>query len=145
MYIEGVKKVQRAMQNIVAERGISIETNPSSNFMISTMEHYHEHPIVNLFNMGLTVDAKEIGDCAQLHVSINTDDRGVFHTTLENEYALMASALESMKDAQGVQKYQKQMIYQWLNHVRENGNQQSFLPRIESGGNLNLAGKDTDI
>ncbi len=134
LYIEGVKKVQRAMQNIVAERGISIETNPSSNFMISTMEHYHEHPIVNLFNMGLAVDAKEIGDCAQLHVSINTDDKGVFHTTLENEYALMARALESMKDAQGVQKYQKQMIYQWLDHVRENGNQQSFLPRIEGGG-----------
>ncbi|MCM1537641.1 MAG: hypothetical protein NC254_04500 [bacterium] len=132
LYVEGVEKVQRAMQKALAERGISMEANPSSNFMISTMEHYHEHPIVKLFNMGLTVDEKEIRNCAQLHVSINTDDKGVFHTTLENEYALMGCALENMKDEQGRKQYQKQMVYEWLDHVRENGNQQSFLQSAEA-------------
>lgn len=130
LYVEGTERVQRAMQTYVAERGICIEANPSSNFLISTMEHYHEHPIVNLFNIGLTLDAKEIADCAQLHVSINTDDKGVFRTTLENEYALMGCALESLRDEQGRKRYQKQMVYQWLDNIRKNSNQQSFLPRI---------------
>lgn len=131
LYIEGTEKVQRAMQNYIAERGICIEANPSSNFLISTMEHYHEHPIVNLFNLGLTLDAKEISGCAQLHVSINTDDKGVFRTALENEYALMGCALESLRDEQGRKMYQKQMVYQWLDNIRKNGNQQSFLPKIK--------------
>ena len=41
--------------------------------------------------------------------SINTDDKGVFCTSLENEYALMGCALERMRDEQGRKKYQKQI------------------------------------
>jgi hypothetical protein len=39
----------------------------------------------------------EIDNCPQLSVSINTDDLGIFDTSLENEFALMAAALEKMK------------------------------------------------
>ena len=49
-YIEAVEKVQRKMQWEIAQRGIGIETNPSSNFMIGTISRYDEHPITQFYN-----------------------------------------------------------------------------------------------
>lgn len=123
-YIEGVEKVQKAMQKMIAWKGIGIETNPSSNLVISTMAGYEEHQIINLYNLGLKPGIES--DCPQLCVSINTDDKGVFHTSLENEYALMASALENMKDANGEPVYTRQEIYDWINRIRVMGNRQVF-------------------
>ncbi len=94
------------------------------------MDSYEDHPISKLYNMGLVLDPKEMNECTQMHISINTDDKGIFQTSLENEYALMGCALENVADEQGKRKYQKQMVYEWLDHVREHGNQQSFLPRL---------------
>lgn len=76
--------------------------------------------------MGLTYDPKQLDDCAQLCVSINTDDQGVFNTTLENEYAIMARALEKMKDERGKHIYKPAQIYQWLEHIRVMGIEMSF-------------------
>ena len=129
-YIDGVRKVQKAMQWQIAGLGISIESNPSSNYFISTMEEYKDHPISNFFNIGLTMEEEELSSCPQLHVSINTDDKGVFNTSLENEFALMGCALEQQTDDKGRFKYSKQMVYGWLDQIRENGIQQSFLERI---------------
>lgn len=125
-YIEGVRMIQKAMQQFVAEKGISIETNPSSNYLISTIKRYEDHPISNLYNMGLTMDCDELKNCPQLHVSINTDDKGVFNTSLENEFALMGAAMENALDVNDNKKYNGQMVLDWLDHIREHGNQQSF-------------------
>lgn len=65
-------------------------------------------------------------NCPQLSVSINTDDQGVFSTSLENEYALMAIALEKEKDENGDLKYNSSMIYEWMERVRLMGIGQSF-------------------
>lgn len=65
-------------------------------------------------------------NCPQLSVFINTDDQGVFSTSLENEYALMAIALEKEKDANGKPKYNSSMIYDCLERVRLMGLGQSF-------------------
>lgn len=129
-YVDGAIKLQKAMQNFVGRNGIGIECNPSSNFKISTMDDYAEHPIVQLYNKDLEKDPQRLQECLQLFVSINTDDKGVFYTSLENEYALMACALEKVKDRQGNCIYNRQMIYQWLDNIRKMGLQQSFL-----GGN----------
>ena len=67
-------------------RGLGIETNPSSNYVIGTFKNYAKHPIFNFYNKGLTYDPAKLDDCAQLSVSVNTDDQGVFATSLENEY-----------------------------------------------------------
>ncbi len=64
--------------------------------------------------------------CPQLFVSINTDDKGVFNTSLENEYALLASALEFAEDENGDKLYNPAAIYKWLDSIREMGIQQSF-------------------
>ena len=66
-------------------------------------------------------------DCPQLLVSINTDDQGVFNTYLENEYSYMALALEKMKNDDGTPKYNRTMILNWLDNIRQIGLDQSFL------------------
>ncbi|WP_394861514.1 hypothetical protein [Paraclostridium bifermentans] len=125
-YLELIKKIQKSMQHEIRCIGIGIETNPSSNYLIGTFRRYDEHPILNFFNLGLTYDQNLINECPQLFVSINTDDQGIFGTYLENEYALMALALEKVKDSDGNQVYNTEMIYDWLNRIREMGIQQSF-------------------
>lgn len=119
-------KVQKAMQKNLAQRGIGIETNPTSNVLISTFKKYRDHPIINLYNRGLISDKEFSNDCAQISVSINTDDKGVFATSLENEYALMACDLEHKRDKQGKFMYTRENIYEWLNNVRLNGKKQCF-------------------
>lgn len=129
-YIEGVAKVQKEMQGFMNTHGIGIETNPTSNLLISTMSGYEEHPILKFYNKDLTLDSKESEECRQLYVSINTDDKGVFHTTIENEYAFLACSLEQLKDKNGKPKYNRQMVYQWLDNIRQMGLMQSFMDEI---------------
>lgn len=108
------------------ELNIGIECNPTSNFLIGTIDKYEKHPIIEFFNLGLETDPELIKNCSQLFVSINTDDQGIFGTSLENEYALMAIALEKAKDEDGIKKYNPTMIYDWLDKIRKMGIEQSF-------------------
>lgn len=132
MYIKGVKLIQKEMQRRIGRRGIAIETNPSSNYLIGTFKSYAKHPIFNLYNKELTFDPEKLKNCPQLMVSVNTDDKGVFSTSLENEYALLASALEQMTDDEGNYIYNKSMVYEWIDAVRRMGNEQSFRFRAVS-------------
>ncbi|NBI91995.1 hypothetical protein D3Z45_15820 [Lachnospiraceae bacterium] len=134
MYVKGVEAVQKAMAKDFASRGIGVETNPSSNLAISTAENYDELPIVQLYNKDMTWDIGKLQSCPQINVSINTDDKGVFHTSLENEYALMACALEKVRDENENQVYDRQMIYQWIENIRQMGNLQSFKEKTCSRG-----------
>ncbi len=129
----GIALLQKEMQKTIAKRGISIETNPSSNLLIGGLAGYDSHPIVSFNNRGLTCEASEINDCPQINVSINTDDLGVFTTTLYNEYTLMAYALENKKDPDGTYVYKKDMVYDWIDRVREMGNMQSFNGELTIG------------
>lgn len=124
--INAIKKVQRGMQDYIRQCGIAIECNPTSNYLISNFKRYDKHPILNMYNLGLTADQDKINNNPQLFISINTDDQGVFGTLLENEYALMGIALEKAKDANGAPIYNQSMIYDWLDRVRRMGNEQSF-------------------
>jgi len=125
-YILLVHDIQKQMMQFIAKKNIAIETNPTSNFLIGPIEKYIDHPISKWYNLGLEIDPDKINDSPQLSVSINTDDSGIFSTSLENEYALMAIALEKEKDDCGNPKYKPAMIYDWLDRIREMGLQQSF-------------------
>lgn len=125
-WIEGVEMLQKMLQREIAFKGISIESNPTSNYMISILDSYENHPIVRWYNNHLVHDPVKLADCPQLSVSINTDDKGCFSTSLENEYALMACALEKAKDENGWSLYSRTMIYEWLDEIRKMGNLQSF-------------------
>lgn len=124
--INAVKKVQKRLQWVIAQKGIGIETNPSSNALIGTFRRYDKHPIQNWYNNGLVTDHQQLAEVAQIQVSINTDDQGVFATYIENEYAYLALALEKMKDGNGDPKYSRTIIYDWINNIRKMGLSQSF-------------------
>jgi hypothetical protein len=125
-YIVAVKEIQHSMKYFILDKGIGIETNPSSNYLIGNFKRYDKHPIVDFYNLGLTADPDKINRCPQLFVSINTDDQGIFDTYIENEYALMALALEKAVDENGKKIYNQSMIYDWLNRIRHMGIEQSF-------------------
>jgi adenosine deaminase len=125
-YIELVDAVQKCFQKEIQAKHLAIETNPSSNVQIGTFKRYDMHPLVNFYNLGLETNPEKIKSCPQLFVSINTDDQGVFNTYLENEYALMALALEKMEDEDGNKIYNPTMIYDWLDRIRAMGMEMRF-------------------
>ena len=126
--VKAAERVQKKMQEMIAKRGIGIETNPSSNYMIGSFKRYDKHPITTWYNHDLTNDPILLEQCPQIPVSINTDDQGVFSTYIENEYALMALALEKAVDKEGKRVYNRTMVYHWLDRIREMGIEQSFAP-----------------
>lgn len=125
-YIKLVKAVQKKMQFLIAEKGIAIECNPSSNYLIGTFRRYDAHPITVFNNTFLEHRQDKLLECAQLSVSVNTDDQGVFDTSLTNEYALLALALEKKHDSNGKRLYSASNIYQYLDWIRKMGIEQSF-------------------
>ena len=125
-YIHLIKQVQRAMQEFVESSGIGIELNPTSNYLIAPISRFDKHPILNFYDIGLTGEASGVSPSPQISVSINTDDQGVFDTSLENEYAVLASALERIERPDGGKKYPSSLVYNWLNQIRQMGIGQSF-------------------
>lgn len=117
---ELVREIQDSMMKEIAEKGIYIECNPTSNYLISILDTYCEHPIFR-FNERW----KGVLDGNQLCVSINTDDMGVFDTSLENEYALIAAAMRETTNVQGI-KYGDEDIKTYLNQIRVMGQRQTF-------------------
>lgn len=73
-YAELVYQVQNKMIAQLTRDSIAIETNPSSNYLIGTIQKYDEHPILRFNSRKLRTPEKNMS----LSVSINTDDQGVF-------------------------------------------------------------------
>lgn len=59
-----------------------------------------------------------------ISVSINTDDAGIFSTSLEREYSLMALALEKHDDEEHHNTPRE--IMEWLERVRLMAKEQCF-------------------
>ena len=123
---ELIELFQNRMQHQLMEKGIAIECNPSSNVLIGSFETYSEHPIFRFNRHGIRVPRWESEISANLCVSINTDDQGVFDTSLESEYAYIARSLECECDTDGNRINSNDKIYEYLNHIRRLGNAQSF-------------------
>lgn len=122
-YVKLVRVIQKKMRFDISRKGIFIECNPTSNYLISNLERYEKHPIITFYNDEL-FNGKD-KECAQINVSINTDDQGVFDTSLENEFALMAYALEYYCDENGF-AFTPNQVYKWIDSVRKMGIQQKF-------------------
>lgn len=124
-YIELIRHVQDKLAEELAGKGIMIECNPTSNYLIGTFRRYDMHPIFRFNNMGLVRNDGSCEPSAQLSVSINTDDSGIFDTSLENEYAVIAASLDGAQEG-GRKKYNSNSIYLYLDNVRQMGLDQSF-------------------
>lgn len=119
-----IADIQKKMQYDIARQGLAIECNPSSNYLIGTFRDYCKHPIFTFNDTGLL---NMSDDNPKISVSINTDDLGIFDTSLENEYALLACALEQRNLTVPPDKaIPIENIYNWLDHIRQMGCDQSF-------------------
>lgn len=128
--VDAVSSVQEKMQYDISRRGICIECNPSSNFLIGTFKDYLKHPIFRFNNKYLypASDPRSEERNPYIMASINTDDLGIFDTSLENEYALVACALEVRNErCRETDIIPPDNIYAWLDNIRHNGVDQSFI------------------
>ena len=76
-----VEDVRMAMLKLLSDRKYRIESNPTSNLMIGPFNQYRELPIMRFCKNNV-------------NVSVNTDAKGVFSTSLYIEYSLLALALQ---------------------------------------------------
>jgi adenosine deaminase len=61
--------------DLVKERGITLEVNPWSNYLTSSVRRIEDHPLKRLFDLGV-------------RVTVNSDDPEVLETNLNNEYRI---------------------------------------------------------
>lgn len=110
---KAVESVQKKLLQEVEDLGIAIECNPTSNYKIGEIDRYDEHPI-SKFN---TIKGQTEHPKHDISVSINTDDKGVFATSIEREYALVAHSLirKFRYESDGVKGSE---VYDWLDKVR---------------------------
>ncbi|MCB7555254.1 hypothetical protein LI033_12060 [bacterium TM223] len=107
------KETQQYLIDKIARKGIIIETNPVSNINIGEIKGMDSHPILMLNNSFKN-------DYNRVMVSVNTDDPGVFSTTLRNQYGYI---LEILKQ-QGI-PMEKALL--WVDQVRKNGLNSTFI------------------
>ncbi len=85
---------QNYVLNRIAEREIVIEANPTSNVFIGPVASYGDHPLRRFlrhsFPNGTTASDGLVGK--KPIVTINTDDSGIFGTSLFEEYVNIAKA-----------------------------------------------------
>lgn len=120
-----ITAMQEAMIQELYNKGICVECNPSSNYLIGPLELYKDHPVFRFNQHRMALPHRN-----HMCVSINTDDMGVFDTSLENEYALIAAALEDQQRENG-QNYNDDWIADYLEHLRTLGHRQTFKPLQE--------------
>ena len=119
-YIETVNLLQNKMMQEISNLRLCIETNPSSNVLIGPFDRYEQHPLFRFYPVNSSTE-----DTVQF-VSVNTDDQGVFDTSLAMEYSLLACALRKAKDENHNLLYNDETIYRYLEMLRENGFSQIF-------------------
>lgn len=127
-YGAAIRALQDRLIDELTRRQIIIECCPTSNLKIGSFDRYEHHPIFRFFDTGLASASTH-----QLQVTINTDDQGIFATSLDNEYALIALALLKKKDAEGKNCYTRHQVLQWLEEVYKNCQKYRFGNGIEEG------------
>ena len=116
-----LEKIQQDLLGKLERKHIAIECNPSSNYKIGEMTRYADHPIFRFFNDGICTPFPQ----REIAVSVNTDDQGVFSTSLEREYSLLALALER-NPFEGCTNTPRE-IDNWLDKIREMSIEQKFV------------------
>lgn len=124
-----LEKIQNRMMDKIMMKGIAVECNPSSNRLIGTFDRYEQHPIFRFNHFGLCLP-EYTESSGQIQVSVNTDDLGVFDTSIENEYALLFGALSNRKDAERKRLLSYDEILVYIEHLRIMGNNMTF-PKAE--------------
>lgn len=120
-YIEIVKKLQLRMRSFITEKGIAVESCPTSNFLISNLDEFKEIPTFQLFPL-----RESHNDFRRLNVCINTDDQGVFYTSLVKEYTRLMAAMWKEQGEDGMREHSDDKIIIWIKRLMENSKQLCF-------------------
>ncbi len=105
---QGIIAIRKALLDKIAGERVAIETCPTSNYQIGPFSKYDELPL-KMFLEKLPRNA----------VSINTDDKGIIQTSIENEYAVMAAAMHK-------KGYSKSDIKSWMQRVSKDAQRSRF-------------------
>jgi hypothetical protein len=124
--ITAMHELQVWVRGEVARRGLAVEINPTSNFLIGNLGEWRHHP---LFRMN-PPDGSGVNP---VPLVVGSDDPLVFATGLPDEYPALARAM----DQAGIRKTDAN---RWLDEVRSAGNQFRFTHRNSLDPWLNVPG-----
>jgi hypothetical protein len=101
--------VQASLRRAVAQRGIVVEVNPSSNLLIGDLADLRNHPILRLCPPERADD-----DLPPVAIAIGSDDPVTFSTSLLHEYVLLHRAARAAG-------YPERSVHAWLDTIRRTG------------------------
>ncbi len=107
--VESLNTVQHALRRGIAQRGIVIEVNPSSNLLIGDLLDLRNHPILRL-----NPPVPEPEGPPPVAIALGSDDPLTFSTELMREYTLLYQAA----CAAG---YPERVVQEWLESIRRTG------------------------
>lgn len=114
-----IKKIQNKMISRIKNKGICIETNPTSNIRIGRLGDYQEHPLYRFSKVRKRPDQNVI-------VSVNTDDKGLFSTSMQREFSLIALALMKQKKKGRFHKFTDEEVRRFVGYLADNGQRNRF-------------------
>lgn len=113
-FISLVIKAQKKLLDKVLQMNLSIESCPTSNLMIGPFERYIELPTLTFAKKGV-------------RVSVNTDTKGIFATSLYMEYSLLACAMKKEKG-----DWTEETLLQMIDDLLKNNKQMQFsVPKLD--------------
>lgn len=102
----------------VCRMGVPIEINLTSNLLLGVVRRLEDHPFPQFFNRNSCPVTKRANDRpTNIPLVINTDDAGIFQTTMTNEFCLAATTFKLNWDE--------------VKQLARNSLQHSFLPASE--------------
>lgn len=116
-YLDCLRVCQNLLKKNIADKGIAVEVNPSSNRKIAPIDNFADLPLFHL--NGHRLYSLENRPDFDIPVSVNTDDSAVFQTNMGMEYAIVAKAL----DESGVRLEE---IYDYIEYLGKNSAEQNF-------------------
>jgi hypothetical protein len=118
-YVEVVGKLRQRVFRRVERAEVVLEVCPTSNLLIGRFPSYDRLPYTNLNRLHLDPAADHE---PQILFSINSDDPGMFQTTVANEYRALGQAMIATR------KYQRRQVVRWLDEARRIGLASTFIP-----------------
>lgn len=116
------KTLQRNLIVRTERLGVFVETNPTSNLTIGDFSQMRDHPLFRL-------SAIDSDDGNHVQIMVNSDDPAVFNTNVENELAYIYYAAE-------YQGYSKERVLTWVDGIRQNGMDGSFVLKEKEPGQI---------
>ena len=111
-----IEALQQMLKKKLGREGIVIEVNPSSNTTIADLDNFREN---QFYQMNKANDGQNFIIC------INSDDPAVFNTNVSNELAYIYYGMLE-------QNINREAALLWIDQIRKNGLESSFIRHQES-------------